>query len=580
MEGGDARASGHHHSRSASLTGGVHGNLTGRSLLRALQQPLLATEAIDGSGGGGGGGCSDKSAAVAGDVERAEPPSGDAADWLARRPRPAPARDAPLIQTDGGEGDFGAIPNASCSFSGGASGAALPTVDAGVDYRASLEPEAEESWVAISQGVREAGFKAELRYELVADVALSISSLAEAEAQEPPVQQRLPPPAAGTAASSTLTPGTPPLSRNGVGATGGDTPTTPVRGDPAAGAVPGSPLCSPWMQRNSPAGVFYGAGGRLAPERVQHYAVAHFRAIREAFGISPKSFAAAFASSLADLSARRRLRESVSEGASGSFFYWVKNADGSDTGFIVKQITKAEKDVLMHILPAYKAHVQARRGASLLQYLSCHAMRLRWKWSGKVYFVVMRNFFPARPQHSFDLKGATANRRALKTWELHQTNTVAGRYGTLRDWEWMDIGMTTDLLEVDKAYLWAMIRADCRFLQTQHLLDYSLLLGIHRPLESLPPQHKAAELQRLARQCRGTAVVSRDRQKVRASPGPRASRLPRPTVHMGAHGRRCTFLGSLTFSNAFHCGGGCSGWCYGSCTVQSGARPGLVCAPE
>ena len=60
--------------------------------------------------------------------------------------------------------------------------------------------------------------------------------------------------------------------------------------------------------------------------------------------------------------------------------------------------------------------------------------------------------------------------------------------------------MTTDLLEVDKAYLWAMIRADCRFLQTQHLLDYSLLLGIHRPLESLPPQHKAAELQRLARQ--------------------------------------------------------------------------------
>ena len=580
VEGGDARASGHHHSRSASLTGGVHGNLTGRSLLRALQQPLLATEAIDGSGGGGGCGGSDKSAAVAGDVERAEPPSGDAADWLARRPRPAPARDAPLIQTDGGEGDFGAIPNASCSFSGGASGAALPTVDAGVDYRASLEPEAEESWVAISQGVREAGFKAELRYELVADVALSISSLAEAEAQEPPVQQRLPPPAAGTAASSTLTPGTPPLSRNGVGATGGDTPTTPVRGDPAAGAVPGSPLCSPWMQRNSPAGVFYGAGGRLAPERVQHYAVAHFRAIREAFGISPKSFAAAFASSLADLSARRRLRESVSEGASGSFFYWVKNADGSDTGFIVKQITKAEKDVLMHILPAYKAHVQARRGASLLQYLSCHAMRLRWKWSGKVYFVVMRNFFPARPQHSFDLKGATANRRALKTWELHQTNTVAGRYGTLRDWEWMDIGMTTDLLEVDKAYLWAMIRADCRFLQTQHLLDYSLLLGIHRPLESLPPQHKAAELQRLARQCRGTAVVSRDRQKVRASPGPRASRLPRPTVHMGAHGRRCTFLGSLTFSNAFHCGGGCSGWCYGSCTVQSGARPGLVCAPE
>ena len=31
--------------------------------------------------------------------------------------------------------------------------------------------------------------------------------------------------------------------------------------------------------------------------------------------------------------AHEHLRESVSEGASGSFFYWVKHPDGSDTGF-------------------------------------------------------------------------------------------------------------------------------------------------------------------------------------------------------------------------------------------------------
>ena len=62
----------------------------------------------------------------------------------------------------------------------------------------------------------------------------------------------------------------------------------------------------------------------------------------------------------------------------------MKHQDGSDTGFIVKQITKAEKDTLMSILPAYKAHVQARGGGSLLQYLSCHSMRLRWALAGKV----------------------------------------------------------------------------------------------------------------------------------------------------------------------------------------------------
>ncbi|EOD28172.1 hypothetical protein EMIHUDRAFT_235123 [Emiliania huxleyi CCMP1516] len=242
--------------------------------------------------------------------------------------------------------------------------------------------------------------------------------------------------------------------------------------------------------------------------RVQHYAIAHFRAIRAAFGISPKAFAAAFASLLPELQhpsrrSYRLLGESVSEGASGSFFYWVKHTDGRDTGYIVKQVTRREKDALMHILPAYKQHVQARGGASLLRYLSCHSMRLRWPWAGKVYFVVMRNFFPAKPQLSFDLKGATANRRALKAWQLHQTNTVSNIYNTLRDWEWMDIGMATDLEPADRDELWSIISADTALLRRLSLLDYSLLLGIYRPPPTMLPQQNG-----------GTAFISRDRQKV------------------------------------------------------------------
>lgn len=204
----------------------------------------------------------------------------------------------------------------------------------------------------------------------------------------------------------------------------------------------------------------------------------------------------------------------MSEGASGSFFYWVKKLDGTDTGFIVKQITKTEKNTLMSILPSYMAHVQGRMGSSLLHYLSCHSMHLPWQLSGKVYFVVLRNFFPVQPELSFDLKGATANRRALKAWELHQTDTMAGLYSTLRDWEWMDIGMTTDLDQGDAQRIWSMIDADCDFLCKQHLLDYSLLLGIYRPPRSLTPQQKQERLQHLERQCRGCAAMSRDRQKL------------------------------------------------------------------
>ena len=40
-------------------------------------------------------------------------------------------------------------------------------------------------------------------------------------------------------------------------------------------------------------------------------------------------------------------------------------------------------------------------------------------------------------------------------------------YSTLRDWEWMDIGMTTDLDEGDKARIWWMLTGDCDFLARQ-----------------------------------------------------------------------------------------------------------------
>ena len=65
--------------------------------------------------------------------------------------------------------------------------------------------------------------------------------------------------------------------------------------------------------------------------------------------------------------------------------------------------------------------------------------------SAQVYFVVMRNFLPVRTWLAFDLKGATANRRALAARFLHRIGARAEQdgcaYGTLRDWEWLDIAM-------------------------------------------------------------------------------------------------------------------------------------------
>ena len=59
----------------------------------------------------------------------------------------------------------------------------------------------------------------------------------------------------------------------------------------------------------------------------------------------------------------------------------------------------------------------------------------------------MRNFLPVRAWLTFDLKGATAHRRALAARFLHGVHAAADpatgsvAYGTLRDWEWLDIAM-------------------------------------------------------------------------------------------------------------------------------------------
>lgn len=253
---------------------------------------------------------------------------------------------------------------------------------------------------------------------------------------------------------------------------------------------------------------------------LNHYKPDDFHAIRTAFGISEVAYAKSFPSGLSeeDPQWREKLKESVSEGASGSFFYRVmNNADGvCKSRYIVKQITHEEKVTLMKILPHYRQHVVRQEGRTLIQYLGCHSVSLRWKFSARVYFVVMRNFLPVKCWLAFDLKGATANRRALAANLLHRAHAGADPrggavYGTLRDWEWMDIAMAADLEEYDKTWLCKTLADDAEFLKNQNLLDYSLLVGIHRlPLDLAPWEHEA----RLGELKAAGGYVSVDRQKV------------------------------------------------------------------
>lgn len=127
----------------------------------------------------------------------------------------------------------------------------------------------------------------------------------------------------------------------------------------------------------------------------------------------------------------------------------------------------------------------------------------------------MRNFLPVRAWLTFDLKGATANRRALAAHALRRIHQHAGAggasaaYGTLRDWEWLDVSMSVDVSDMDKARLSETITADADFLRSQGVLDYSLLVGIHRVDGSVADREA-----RLASLVALGGYASTDRQRV------------------------------------------------------------------
>ena len=89
------------------------------------------------------------------------------------------------------------------------------------------------------------------------------------------------------------------------------------------------------------------------------------------------------------------------------------------------------------------------------------------------------------------------------------TGSVA--YGTLRDWEWLDIAMVVDVSDAAKAELAETVAADAAFLGSQGLLDYSLLVGIHRLAPALTAAQREARLAVLEAQ---GGYASLDRQKV------------------------------------------------------------------
>ncbi|XP_059621514.1 phosphatidylinositol 5-phosphate 4-kinase type-2 alpha [Phlebotomus argentipes] len=193
--------------------------------------------------------------------------------------------------------------------------------------------------------------------------------------------------------------------------------------------------------------------------KVKEYCPLVFRNLRERFGVD-------------DVDYRESLTRSQplkidSSGKSGAQFYM-----SYDKLFIVKSLTSEEVERMHSFLKHYHPYVVERHGNVLLpQYLGMYRLTVDGVQS---YFVVMRNVFSShlRVHRKFDLKGSTVEREASDK-ELEK------QLPTLKDNDFIKSGIKILIGDEAKEKLLATLNADVDFLTKLHLMDYSLLLGIH-----------------------------------------------------------------------------------------------------
>ncbi|PWW80543.1 SAICAR synthase-like protein [Tuber magnatum] len=207
-------------------------------------------------------------------------------------------------------------------------------------------------------------------------------------------------------------------------------------------------------------------GNELTPSakydfKFKDYSPWVFRHLRTKFGLDPADY-------LMSLTSKYILSELGSPGKSGSFFYFSR-----DYKYIIKTIHHGEHLFLRKILRDYWKHVEENPDTLISQFYGLH--RVKTPFGRKIHFVVMNNLFPPhRDIHqTFDLKGSTIGR------DFKEENLADNPRATLKDLNWLRRDMNLNFGPHKKDLFLQQVERDVKLLQKLHIMDYSLLLGIH-----------------------------------------------------------------------------------------------------
>ncbi|CDO97548.1 unnamed protein product [Coffea canephora] len=240
-----------------------------------------------------------------------------------------------------------------------------------------------------------------------------------------------------------------------------------------------------------------------------------FRNLREMFKLNAAEY-------MMSICGDDGLRELSSPGKSGSIFFL-----SGDDRFVIKTLKRSELKVFLRMLPRYYRHVSQHENTLITKFFGLH--RIKLKHGKKVRFVVMGNMFctELRIHRRYDLKGSSHGRFTKKDKIDEGT--------TLKD---LDLTYEFHMDKLLRESLFKQLSLDCEFLESQQIIDYSLLLGLHfRAPEHLkallePPDslHKPASAQatlggmtsqgELSIPPRGLLLVTHEPSSVSTEPGP------------------------------------------------------------
>ncbi|XP_037415476.1 phosphatidylinositol 4-phosphate 5-kinase 2-like isoform X3 [Triticum dicoccoides] len=182
------------------------------------------------------------------------------------------------------------------------------------------------------------------------------------------------------------------------------------------------------------------------------------RHMRKLFAVDPADYMLAICGDAA-------LRELSSPGKSGSFFYLTQ-----DERFMIKTVKKSEVKLLIRMLPSYHKHVKRYNNSLITRFYGVHSVK---PYGGqKVRFIVMGNLFCSehRIHRRYDLKGSSYGRKSDRFEEETSDAT------TLKD---LDLNFAFRMQRSLYKDLHEQLRRDCAFLESEGIMDYSLLVGVH-----------------------------------------------------------------------------------------------------